>query len=136
MGTSKGKGKYITPEKMWELFEQYKKEVKSNPRLKHVFVGKDGDSKEERLERPLTYEGFCVFMFPHITNTDDYFLNRDGRYEEYKTICSHIRNIIRGDQVEGGMVGQYNASITQRLNNLREQVDSKQEITQITIKRD
>jgi hypothetical protein len=28
------------------------------------------------------------------------------------------------DQIEGGMVGQYNASITQRLNNLTERVDT------------
>ena len=28
------------------------------------------------------------------------------------------------DQIEGGMVGQYNPSITQRLNNLTERVDA------------
>ena len=39
MGTSRGNGKYIeTPERMWELFLAYVKEVKSNPRKKVVFV--------------------------------------------------------------------------------------------------
>ena len=34
------------------------------------------------------------------------------------------RKAIRKDQIEGGMVGQYNPSITQRLNNLTERVDT------------
>ena len=48
----------------------------------------------------------------------DYFSNKNDKYSEYSTICSHIKKVIRKDQIEGGMVGQYNASITQRLNNL------------------
>jgi hypothetical protein len=39
------------------------------------------------------------------------------------TICTHIKEIVRQDQIEGGMVGQYNPSITQRLNGLKEQVE-------------
>ena len=35
-----------------------------------------------------------------------------------------IREVIRRDQIEGGMVGQYNPSITQRLNGLKEQTES------------
>jgi hypothetical protein len=31
--------------------------------------------------------------------------------------------LIRQDQIEGGMVGQYNPSITQRLNGLTEKTD-------------
>jgi hypothetical protein len=58
-----------------------------------------------------------------------YFENRDNRYLEYVAICSRIRRAIRQDQIEGGMVGQYNASITQRLNNLvdKQQTEIKQE---------
>ena len=111
--------KYIkTPEKMWELFEGYRKEVKENPRTKHVFVGKDGASESERLERPLTMEGFKEYCYDKIGCVEQYFTNQDGAYTDYLGICSHIKNIIRRDQIEGGMVGQYNPSITQRLNNL------------------
>lgn len=115
--------KYIeTPEKMWELFEAYKKEVKDNPRVKHVFVGKDGNSDFERLERPLTIEGFENWCFQNeiISDLGDYFSNKNEAYTDYSTICMRIRKAIRQDQIEGGMVGQYNASITQRLNNLVE----------------
>jgi HPt (histidine-containing phosphotransfer) domain-containing protein len=44
-------------------------------------------------------------------------------YTEYATICSRIEEAIRMDQIEGGMVGQYNASITQRINALKEHTD-------------
>jgi DNA polymerase II small subunit/DNA polymerase delta subunit B len=44
-------------------------------------------------------------------------------YSEYRTICSYIKREIRNDQISGGMVGQFNPSITQRLNNLTEKSD-------------
>ena len=126
-----GKHKYIeTPERMWELFEAYKSEVKSNPRKKHVFVGKDGNSDFERLEVPLTIEGFECWCYDMgiIGDLSHYFANTNDRYSEYLTICSRIRKAIRKDQIEGGMVGQYNPSITQRLNGLTEKVQNEQNI--------
>ena len=74
--------KYIeTPEKLYELFEKYREETKSNPRKKHVFVGKDGNSDNERLERPLTMEGFRVLKVNNI-NYDVYvsFVIGDNEY--------------------------------------------------------
>ena len=118
------KHKYIeSPEKMWELFEAYRKEVKDNPRHITDFYGKDGEERIKPLERPLTMEGFEVFCWDIVGEVEDYFKNRDKRYEEYTPICSRIRKEIREDQITGGMVGQYNASITQRLNNLKEQIE-------------
>lgn len=122
-----GKHKYIeSPEKMWELFEAYEIEVKSNPRKKHVFVGKDGNSEYELLERPLTLEGFELYCFKNdiISDLSKYFANTDNNYSEYCAICSRIRKAIKDDQIQGGMVGQYNASITQRLNGLKEQTEN------------
>jgi hypothetical protein len=113
------KHKYVeTPEKMWELFEEYRNEVKSNPRKKHVFVGKDGNSDFEMLERPLTMEGFWNYARKTIGCIHDYFANTNDAYSDYSSICRAIREEIRQDQIEGGMVGQYNPSITQRLNGL------------------
>ena len=121
MGTSAGNGKYIeTPEKMWELFEQYRAKTKANSRKKMVFVGKNGEQKHEELEVPLTMEGFENYVagLGIALGLDDYFANTRGAYGDYSAICSRIRKTIRQDQIEGGMVGQYNASITQRLNGL------------------
>lgn len=122
-----GKNKYIeTPEKMWELFTAYKEEVKENPIKKHVFVGKDGNSDNERRERPLTFEGFQNYLDDTglIGVVEQYFENRDDRYKDYVGICSRIKRKIRQDQIEGGMAGIYNPSITQRLNNLTEKSET------------
>jgi len=129
MPTAKGNGKYIeTPEKMWELFEAYKKHVAENPRTKIEYVGRDGDRVETELATPLTMEGFECYCMDHtrITYPDltNYFEGKPN-YESYLPVCSRIRREIRADQIAGGMVGQYNASITQRLNNLKEQQEIK-----------
>lgn len=124
-----GRHKYIeTPEILHDLFLKYKKEVKSNPRLKHTFVGKDGNSVYEELERPLTMEGFENYVFEQGLNSElsHYFSNKDDRYSEFVAICTRIRQAIRQDQIEGGMVGQYNPSITQRLNGLTEKIQQEQ----------
>lgn len=116
-----GKNKYIeTPERMLELFKEYTKQVKSNPRIKVEYVGKDGERVNTPLEVPLTMEGFENYVAEQDLNQElsHYFSNKDGRYGDYVAICSRIRKAIRQDQIEGGMVGQYNASITQRLNGL------------------
>lgn len=118
-----GKHKYIeTPEKMYELFEAYKKETKDNPRTKIEYVGKDGLRVKTPLETPLTMEGFSGYVYRQgvTTNVHDYFANTRDAYANYSSICSRIREEVRTDQITGGLVGQYNASITQRLNNLAE----------------
>ena len=135
MGTSRGHGKYIeTPEKMWEYFEAYRAGVKSNPRTKTVFPGKDAIPQYEPLERPLTLEGFENWCADAgiIEDLSNYFANTKGNYSDYSTICSRIRRVIRQDQIEGGMVGQYNASITQRLNSLVDKQENQVFIEQWT----
>ncbi len=125
------KNKYIeSPEKMWELFEEFVKFKKNNPILVQDFVGKDGDEVHRTKERPLTIEGFEVFLYNKdiISDISHYFANLDGRYSEYVAICSRIKKAVRNDQIEGGMAGIYNPSITQRLNGLTEKTDNTQRI--------
>jgi DNA polymerase II small subunit/DNA polymerase delta subunit B len=112
-----------SPEQLYELFKRYKEDVKANPRIKYVYGGKEFEERAEPLERPLTMEGFEVFCWDEVGQVEQYFKNLEKRYDEYLPICSRIRREIREDQITGGMVGQYNASITQRLNNLKEQVE-------------
>lgn len=114
-----------TPEIMWQHFDSYRTETKANPIKKHVFVGKDGNSNHELIERPLTYEGFCNYLNDKdiMVRADDYFSNYEKRYSDFTGVCSRIKRIIRQDQIEKGLAGIYNPSITQRLNGLREQSD-------------
>ena len=113
-----------TPEKMWELFISYQKQTKANPRYKTQFVGREGDMVKEPLERPLTMEGFKNYCYDIVGVIEQYFKNQDGFYTEYIPICIRVREAIRQDQIEGGMVGQYNPSITQRLNGLVERQET------------
>lgn len=114
-----GKNKYIeTPEKMWELFQAYKKEVKDNPRIKVEYVGKDGDRVNTPIERPLSIEGFKCYCFEHAGDINRYWNNVDNACNEYVTIITRIREEIRQEQIDGGMTGFYNSNLTARLNGL------------------
>lgn len=122
---SKGHPRNIeTPEKMWEIFMEYVTETKNNPRYKTEYVGKDGIMVHTPLERPLTIEGFKNWCYDSIGTVEQYFTNQDGLYKDYIGICSRIKQTIRQDQIEGGMIGQYNPSITQRLNGLTEKIET------------
>lgn len=124
-----------SPETMWTYFSSYKDSIKENPIKVHDFVGKDGDSVERKKERPLTMEGFQNWLDNEniITDVTDYFENKDNRYKDFVRICSRIRRNIRQDQIEGGMAGIYNPSITQRLNGLTEKTENKNENTNIEV---
>ena len=114
------KKKYIeTPEKLYELFEAYKANRKPREIQKATATG----VKSEWHTPPLTMEGFEIYCFNEVGSIDHYFRNTDNSYSEYLPICSNIKKEIRNDQIEGGMVGQYNPSITQRLNGLTEKTD-------------
>jgi len=122
-----------TPEIMWDLFNRYKKDIKSNPFIVKDWVGGMGKQIYREKEKPLTLEGFNVWCFEQGVASwlHDYFMNKEGRYKEFANICSIIKEQIRQDQIGGGMAGIYNASITQRLNGLTEKIqeDGSKEVT-------
>jgi hypothetical protein len=108
---------------MYELFEAYKANRKPREIQKATVKG----VVSEFHMPPLTMEGFDIFVMNYegtqSKGVEQYFTNREGRYLAYVDICTRIKREIRNDQIEGGMVGQYNPSITQRLNNLTEKTD-------------
>lgn len=128
-----GKKKYIeTPELLWEYFLAYKKEVKSKPIMVQDYVGKDAEMVYREKEKPLTIDGFECWCYDNgiISDLSQYFANTEQRYSDYQTICSRIRKAVRTDQIEGGMAGIYNPSITQRLNNLVERSETNVKVEQ------
>lgn len=120
MARPKGTKNIETPEIMWENFTAYKNEVKANPIRVQDYVGKDAEMVYRDKERPLTMEGFELYLFDKgiIGDLSHYFCNLDNRYSDYVAVCSRIRKSIKDDQIQGGMAGIYNPSITQRLNGL------------------
>jgi hypothetical protein len=121
-----------SPEKLWEYFLAYRKEVKDSPIIVKDWVGKDAETVFREKERPLTFVGFQNYLDDQdiIGVVEQYFENRDNRYADFVGICSRIKRNIQDDQISGGMVGIYNPSITQRLNGLVEKSEVKQIVEQ------
>lgn len=117
------KHKMLTEEEFKALFNEWTNYIENNPIKKQVFVGKDGRHDYELIPRPYTLEGFQNFAENKIGCVHQYFENRDGRYSTYVDICTRIKRVIRQNQIENGLAGLYNASITQRLNGLTEKSD-------------
>jgi hypothetical protein len=114
-----------TPDEMYVLFNLYKTFIYENPRNKYIINQRTGELMIEPLRVPLTLEGFEVFIYKKFGYyIEQYFKNINKAYDEFLPICTHIRKEIRQDQIEGGMVVQYNPSITQRLNNLAERTET------------
>ena len=116
-----------SPERMWELFVEYKASIKSDPIIVGDWVGGMAMPVDRKKERPLTMEGFDNYLFEKgiIDGVQNYFANTNDAYTDFLSICSRIRTAIRQDQIEGGMAGIYNPSITQRLNGLVDKSESR-----------
>jgi hypothetical protein len=116
-----------TPETLWELFEEYKQHIAINPRVKNHITPR-GEVVEEKLRVPLTWVGFEAFLHfkKIVTQLTHYEQNLNGSYTEYLPIIARIKAIIQADQIEGGMVGQYNSNLTARLNGLVDKSENKQ----------
>lgn len=121
--------KIETPEEMWQLFVDYKKQVKANPTIIKDWVGKDADEIYREREKPLTMVGFECFVcdntdvsYPDLTN---YFDKNKETFHEFIPISSRIQAEIKNDQISGGMTMIYSQSLTARLNNLAEKTETK-----------
>ena len=124
--------KYVHPnrslksvEELEILWENYKISLEEESKKWGViqYVGRDGERVEDYPKLPMTFEGFSVFCYHKVRNLRDYFDNGEGWFVEFVEVCTRIRAEIRNDQITGGLLGKYNPSITQRLNNLKEAVE-------------
>lgn len=119
--------KIESPEMFWALFEGYKQYIEDNPRYKHE-LDKFGNIVPIPLRCPLTMEGFECYVMDHTTITypdlTHYFENTENRYSDFVPISARIRREIRQDQLSGGMVGQFNSSLTARMNNLTDKIET------------
>jgi len=117
---------FKTPEELLKVWNDYKEDLKDRAREwpKIQYVGKDGERMVDYPVLPLTLEGLKRYCWENkIGDINEYFLNRQGYYNDFTTICRAIKDEIREHQITGGMNGFFNPSITQRLNNLKEQTD-------------
>lgn len=114
------------PDELEKAFDEFKEDLKeqANEWLRVQYVGKEGVRATDPQKVPMTLEGFKRFCRTKYGDVTEYFLNRDGLYDDFTIICSQIREEIRENQIIGGLLGFYNPSITQRLNGLTEKVEN------------
>jgi len=105
-----------TPDKLWQLFVDFKKWLKDKPIYKHEFNAKVGDIVSIPLERPLTWSRFDCYVrdLGVITDLEDYRQNRDNRYTDYGGVITRINSEMSSDKFEGAAVGIFNANIIAR----------------------
>ena len=106
---------FATPDELWDKAIEYFDWANANPWKKHEAV-KAGDHFGENvsvpIERPLSYEGFCLFADISRQTLENY-CKEDG-YEEYFDTALKIKMIIDTQQLEGAMVGAFNPLVTMR----------------------
>lgn len=109
-------------EMAWKLYLEHL-DIESEKWFKVSYVGKEAQRMEDKYKLPYTQDGFEVFCYQNYGSVGQYFDNKDGYYDDFVAICSHIKQQIRSNQITGGLLGVYNPSVTQRLNNLVEKQD-------------
>jgi hypothetical protein len=84
--------------------------------FKTEYVGKDGNLVKTPLETPITFEGFECYLQDQgiINDLGDYSSNKDGRYSEYATIITRIKQNCFVHNFKGASVGLFNANIIAR----------------------
>lgn len=110
-------------EQAWELYKKNLEEVESKDWQKVQYVGKEAQRMSDDYKLPYSMDDFEVYCYENYGCVEQYFKNKDGYYEDFVPICSYIKKAIRANQIRGGLLGVYNPSITQRLNNLVEKVE-------------
>ena len=109
-----GRPRAYTPEALAAKFEEYVEWVKANP----VYISKvsAGEIIPVPTQRPLTLVGFCQFA----GISKDTFC----RYEdEFCGLLKCVREAIEADQLQGALVGIYDAGIVGRVLRLADRQD-------------
>jgi hypothetical protein len=117
---------FKSADELQKAFNEYKESLKEEAKqwLKIQYVGKDGERVADPQKVPYTLEGFKRYCRQHYGEVQHYFDNTDNYYNDFCVICRAIKEEIRENQITGGLLGFYNPSITQRLNNLTDKVET------------
>lgn len=124
---------FKTPQELFNTWLMYKDSLKDESKKwpKVNYVGKDGVKQVHYPKLPLTLKGFYTYCrYEGVGKIEQYFVNQDDLYDDFMSITRAIKDEIEADQTTGGLLGDYNAQLTARLNGF---VD-KQQITDSVIR--
>ena len=102
---------FDTPEDLMSAFEEYRDFVKSNPKLVQKLAYNQVVNIEHEL--PLTLQGFETFVSADLSR---YLSAKKGTtYEHYAITIRRIKKEIQSDQLQGALIGTFNANLVSRL---------------------
>lgn len=120
-------------ETLYKWFEDYKTWSELNPVTKMDFKGKDADEVTYKIERPLSWLNFKVWLYKNkdigFTTVEDYKANKDDVYAEYSNIIRVIGGEIFTQQYDGAATGVYQQNIVARKLGLADKAESKVDVT-------
>lgn len=118
---------FKTPEELEQRWNEYKDHLKEEAKEWPIitYSGREGERRVDYPVLPYILDGFYTYCRQNgIGTIHQYFKNQGKRYDDFVPICRAIKEEIRAQQITGGMLNKFNPSITQRLNNLTEKVES------------
>ena len=113
------KRKFPTSEALWEAACDYFAWCDDNPwRIeKTKKKGKKKEIETTPTQRPYTIAALCMYL-----GVNSAYLN-EIKDEDYSEVITCIKQVIETNQLEGAMVGAYNANIVSRINGLTDKLD-------------
>ena len=116
---------FSTPEILESTCDEYFKATdERNDWDGQNWVGKDGEEVVVKKKVPYSLKGLCVFLgvsshyFSEFKKSETFKSNKD-----FLEVYTRIEDIIQTQQIDGSMMGYYNASLTARLNGLVDKTD-------------
>lgn len=104
---------FATPEDLLAKAYEYFDWCKENPFYKREVIKSGilaGQIIDIPVDRPYTIEGMCVYAEISVST----FYNYEER-EDFLQVVTHVREVIRQNQLEGAMVEAYSPNIVARL---------------------
>jgi hypothetical protein len=116
---------FTTPEDLLDTAIQYFQWCDDNPLIKKDFVrgGENaGDIVDLETDRPYLIEGFCNFAGITTQTFDNY--SKSKGYEKFFGVSRAIRDTIFRQNLEGGLVGGFNAMLVARKLGIQDKIQS------------
>lgn len=110
IGNSGKPKKWPTPELLQEAIDKYFKDTDDNPFIIDEYVGKEAIQVERKISRPYTVEGLCGVLGCDRMTLLNY--KKEKGYEEYFGIINVCRRRVLQSQIEAGLAGVANSTVT------------------------
>jgi hypothetical protein len=129
-------GKKIeSPERLLEMWDEYKKYVDEHP--DHIQKATGKGIETEIIKSPYLRQGFESFVYRKYTFcVHQYIDNWKGAYDKFLGVVTCMRKEWEADQIGGTMTGRYKApNLVARLNGISDNQNVNQSIKEFDLKK-